>query len=861
MKRIHLVIFVALGLSYSSQAQQQVNNGGFESWDALGSSNEEPTNWSGMMTGNLCGFCGLGASQRVWRDGSVVHGGSYSARIQSTSYLGNIVNGAITTGQVNAPSTTPSEGYNKTVQSNAAFNHPFTSYPDSIVFWAKYNITTSADSARVSFTIHSAYDVRDPSDAGSAPYVVARAVKNFQTNGTGAWKRISVPFNYASYPATTAAYFLASVTSSKTAGAGSSSAILWIDDMTMIYNPPVTAFTASNLTVCAGQSVSFTNSTTSNSAVSYAWNFGDGGTSTSTNPTYTYNTPGTYTVQLSATNAGGTDIETVSITVNAAPSVSITGPTSVCLGSSITLTANGASTYLWGGGLGSGASKTVSPTSQTTYTVTGTQGGCTGNASVIVNVDVQDDPGTPIGLSACVALTSLDLFGGLTGEDPGGTWSDDNSTGALSGNIFNPSMVSAGSYNFTYTHPATGACAAATATVTVVVTSSVSAGSPSGNNTACASDNAYDLFNALTGYTSGGDWNDDSATGALSGNLFDATAVTPGTYSFTYSFAPGSCGTDTETISIVVATPPVITASNDDEICIGESTTITASGGVLYDWDNGLGLGNSQTVSPTTTTTYTVIGANASGCTNTDQVTITVHALPNVSAGADFSVCEGSQATLYGSGAFTYTWNNGVSNGISFTPPSGTTNYTVTGTNQYGCENTDDVNVTVLPLPTVTIDNFTVSSLCTYDAPVALPSGTPAGGYYSGAGVSGNNFDPSLVLPAVHSVSYVYTDGNGCTNYASTDIEVSLCLGIAENGEATFLMMPNPASNSFTIETGSAHGTLIVTDASGRKVLEIAQINESIQVDCSSWQNGTYFVEWLSENGSQQSIQKLQILH
>ncbi|OFZ56568.1 MAG: hypothetical protein A3D92_14650 [Bacteroidetes bacterium RIFCSPHIGHO2_02_FULL_44_7] len=122
-------IFV-LGSFSEIWCQQQPNNGGFENWDAVGSSNEEPTNWSGMMTGNLCGFCGLAASQRVFRDASVIHSGTYSARIQSTSYAGNIVNGAITTGQVNAPSTTPSDGYNQTVQSNASFNHPFTSQPD-----------------------------------------------------------------------------------------------------------------------------------------------------------------------------------------------------------------------------------------------------------------------------------------------------------------------------------------------------------------------------------------------------------------------------------------------------------------------------------------------------------------------------------------------------------------------------------------------------------------------------------------------------------------------------------------------------------------------------------------------------------
>lgn len=842
-------------------SQQQPNNSGFENWDAVGTANEEPTNWSGMMTGNLCGFCGLGASQRVFRDGTVFRSGTYSARIQSTSYLGNIVNGAITTGQVNAPSTTPSEGYNQTVQANASFNHPFTSKPDSIVIWAKYNQTTSVDSARISITLHSAYDVRDPQNAASAPYVVARAVKNFQTNGTATWKRISIPFSYA-YPATTVAYVLASVTSSKTAGAGSDQSILWIDDMSYIYNPPVTAFTASNVSVCLGQSVTFTNTTTSSSTPSWSWNFGDMNTSTAQNPTHTYASAGVYTVQLTATNAGGSDVETITITVNAAPTVSISGPTAVCLGSSATITASGAGSYLWDNGLGTTPNPSVSPTVPTTYTVIGTTSGCSANAQITLGIDTQNSPGTPSIMSACISNTSIDLNGGLSGEDAGGTWSDDDLTGALTGNIFNPSMVAVGNYDFTYTHAANGTCAAASSTVQVNVTNSVSAGAPSGQNQVCLSDNAFDLFGTLVGYSSGGVWNDDDLTGALTGNTLDATQLAPGSYDFTYNFLPGSCGTDSETISIVVSTPPIINSSGDVDICIGESTPISASGGINYSWDNGLGLGSSHTVSPTATTLYTVIGTDAAGCSNTDEVLVTVNPLPSVNAGADQDVCDGSLVTLYGNGASTYDWSNGVNDGASFMPPAGTTTtYTVTGTDMNGCVNTDEVDVTSLALPVVTIGNFSQSVLCTYDAPISLPSGTPSNGFYSGAGVSGVNFDPSLVLPATHTVSYVFTDVNGCTNFASTTIEVSMCLSVDELGNAAFSVAPNPADEQLTIQLGELTGTIIIRDAAGREMTRQLDAHGAVVVDTRKWAAGTYFVLWTSEDGAQQSTQKLSITH
>lgn len=214
MKKIYSTILalLVLGASISASAQTQPNNAGFENWDNVGSNTEEPTNWSGMMTGNLCTLCGFAASQRVFRDGSDVHSGMYSARIQSTSAAGNVINGAITTGKVNAPNTTPSNGYNATVMSDASFNHPFTDMPDSVVVWVKYSVTDASDSARMSFVLHDSYDLRDPQDGNSASHVVATARKNFQTGGD--WMRLSLPFDYSGPSSNGIAYLLATFTSS-----------------------------------------------------------------------------------------------------------------------------------------------------------------------------------------------------------------------------------------------------------------------------------------------------------------------------------------------------------------------------------------------------------------------------------------------------------------------------------------------------------------------------------------------------------------------------------------------------------------------------------------------------------------------
>jgi Leucine-rich repeat (LRR) protein len=115
-------------------------------------------------------------------------------------------------------------------------------------------------------------------------------------------------------------------------------------------------------------------------------------------------------------------------------------------------------------------------------------------------------------------------------------------------------------------------------------------------------------------------------------------------------------------------------------------------------------------VSPTSTTTYTVVGTDAANCQGTDLITITVNPLPIVNGGVDQTVCAGTSITLSGSGASTYSWNNGAINGTSFVP-SATTTYTITGTSASGCTATDQVLVTVNPLPTVNAGSDQLISL------------------------------------------------------------------------------------------------------------------------------------------------------
>ncbi|MDQ3109056.1 MAG: T9SS type A sorting domain-containing protein, partial [Bacteroidota bacterium] len=157
-------------------------------------------------------------------------------------------------------------------------------------------------------------------------------------------------------------------------------------------NPPLAGFNSTSPSICVGGSVSYTDMSTE-TPTSWSWTFQGGSPSGSNaqNPTVIYNTPGSYDVILVATNASGSGSQTVFgyITVNALPTISIvSNPVSgiVCSGSPATLTASGATSYSWTGGITNAVSFT--PPATTSYTVTATDGnGCQSTASRTITVN------------------------------------------------------------------------------------------------------------------------------------------------------------------------------------------------------------------------------------------------------------------------------------------------------------------------------------------------------------------------------------------------------------------------------------------------------------------------------------------
>ena len=146
---------------------------------------------------------------------------------------------------------------------------------------------------------------------------------------------------------------------------------------------------------------------------------------------------------------------------------------------------------------------------------------------------------------------------------------------------------------------------------------------------------------------------------------------------------------------------PLITAPNDIDICLGESVTLTAVNpdGATISWTNGINDGVAFTPNSIGSTTYTVTATNNVGCSSTDKVTVNVHAAPVVNAGIDQVICQGDPVTLTATGATIYNWTNLGGGATKTVSPTATTTYEVTGTDDYGCVNTDQVKVTVNPIP------------------------------------------------------------------------------------------------------------------------------------------------------------------
>jgi len=246
------------------------------------------------------------------------------------------------------------------------------------------------------------------------------------------------------------------------------------------------------------------------------------------------------------------------------------------------------------------------------------------------------------------------------------------------------------------------------------------------------------------------------------------------TNTYTVTVTDGNNCTDTDFTIITVNPLPIADAGEDKNICDGGAVDLTASGGVNYLWNT---TENTATinVNPTVTTTYSVTVSDINNCESTDNVTVNVNSALIADAGSDVTICKGQSTILNASGGVSYNWSPANSLSLSSVSdptasPTQTTTYTVTVSDGPGCEDTDQVIVTVLTVNAFAGNDATI---CAGDEILLSASGGISYAWSPTFGLTSPNTSTTIAGPQSTTVYTVYvTDVNGCTETDDVVINV-----------------------------------------------------------------------------------------
>jgi gliding motility-associated-like protein len=471
------------------------------------------------------------------------------------------------------------------------------------------------------------------------------------------------------------------------------------------------------------------------------------------------------------------------------------------------------------------------PTGSTTITANNLTPGNTyyimvdGNANDVVSYVIAANSGIEVGLELEASSTticageSVDLT--VSGGNGTYNWTASPDLSATSGANVTATPPAPGSFTYSVNSASGNPLCPTDVTQSVTITVNDCGGcivTATNSGNICESETVNLFATSIAGATYS--WTGPNGYTSLEQNPTNISLpTTPGSYVFTVTVNDNGYECTSST-TVVVHPNPIVDAGSDLSICAGESVILIASGATTYSWTNGVI--NGETFIPVTTTNYTVTGTNEFGCTDTDdilitvseiltptfneiqplcqndiaptlpttslngisgtwdgiiqtanegtfdftftpsnptctntaQITIVVNPLPVVNAGSDVTICAGESVTLTATGADSYSWNNSVTNGVTFTPTSSTT-YNVTGTDVNGCQNIDQVIVTVNALPNVNAGPDV--AVCAGES-VTL-SGSGATGYDWNNGITnGTPFTPTVTI----TYTVTGTGANGC---------------------------------------------------------------------------------------------------
>ncbi len=536
---------------------------------------------------------------------------------------------------------------------------------------------------------------------------------------------------------------------------------------------------------CSGESIQLNGETSNTGTIfSYSWTGPGGYTSTAQNPSDA-TLDGNYELVITIDGCPSSPAMTI-VNFNAAPDAAANNSGPYCTGDNIELTSSTTATgtnitYAWTGP-GGYASAVQNPTDATAvgmYAVIINVDGCL-STSTETEVIINPLPSPEItGNASFCAGNSVTLDAGVYEEY---LWNDGTILQTLG-------VGSSGTYIVTVTD-ANGCTGVDQITVTEnpnpVPTITGESEFCEGTSSVCVAPPGYAAYL----------WSDNSTADSI-------VVTTGGIYSLTVTDANGCTGTNQ--VNITVFPNPTPTISGQQNICEGESTTLSTGSYNSYSWSDG---SSNQSIDVSSAGTYSVIVTDENGCIGSTSFTVTEDQIPEPTISGDESFCEGSSSSLNAGNYDSYEWSDGSINQTIEVTTSGT--YSVTVSNPSGCTGETEINITVNPNPAPSIAGST--SFCSGSSTTL-----DAGSGYSNYEWSDGSSDQTLTVSTAGDYSVIVTDLNGCTGEVSVLVTESSSLNPVISGALEYCIGSNT-----TLDAGAGFNSYLWSDGSQNQTLTVS---------------------------------------
>ncbi len=266
--------------------------------------------------------------------------------------------------------------------------------------------------------------------------------------------------------------------------------------------------------------------------------------------------------------------------------------------------------------------------------------------------------------------------------------------------------------------------------------------------------------------------------------------------------------------------------------CQGETVTLGPIDGIAWLWNNA---STSSTLSVTTSAWYYVTVTVAGGCQGNDSVYVLFNALPVIDLGTNQAFCDGLSTELTAPDAVSYLWNTGeTTQSITIDTAS---IYSCTITDVNGCVNSDQMSLSIYPLPIVDLG---ADMLVDDDQIIVLGAQLGHPNYLWTTGETTNfiTIDADTLNQGINTISLTVTSSNGCSVTDEIIITVIPGVGVDTENAENYSVFPNPSNGIIEI-SGNNIDTINIMDYTGKLVLSSSQ---SI-IDLSNLAKGIYIIQ------------------